>query len=93
MKRAKITDIVLALRSTWMPKLGIPAILPDSGSQFTASIIQYFFKRKRAREIYSTSYRLQGNSIVESFMEFLKKGLAALVSEKAESLVITVRPT
>ena len=69
-----------------MPRHGVPAILlSDNGPQFTASIVRGFCETIGARKIYSTPYYPQGNSVVESYMRSLKKGLAALVSEDGKN--------
>lgn len=56
LKKAKVAEVVLALRAIWMPKHGIPAtLLSDNGPQLTASDVQYFGKGVGARRIYKHS--------------------------------------
>ena len=65
-----------------MTRHGVPAgFLSDNGPRFAAAIFRKFCTNIGVREIYSTPYYLQGNSVVESYMRTLKKGLASLVSE------------
>lgn len=60
----------------------MPAILlSDNGPQLTASVVRNFCENVGDRKIYITPYHPQENSIVESYMRSLKKGLTALVSE------------
>ena len=65
-----------------MPRHGVPAVLlSDNGRQFVAAMLRGFCSNIGICKIYSTPYHPQGNSIVESYMRTLKKGLAALVGE------------
>lgn len=83
MKRAEVADVALTLRDVWMPSHGVPAlILFGNGSKFTSSVTQHLCEGVGAGKIYSTPYHPQGNSVVESYMQSLKKRLAALVSEE-----------
>ena len=82
LRRAEVSDVVAALRDVWMPKHGVPAtLLSDNGRQFVASVVREFCENVGIRKIYSTPYHPQGNSVVESYMRTLKKGLATLVAE------------
>lgn len=82
LKRAEVSDIVWALREVWMPRHGVPAVLlSDNGPQFVAAVLREFCLNVGIRKIYSSPYYPQGNSVVESYMRTLKKGLSSLVSE------------
>ena len=74
--------MVTCLLEVWVPRHGMPAaLLSDNGQQFVAAVLRDFCASTGVRKLYSTPYHPQGNSVVESYMRTLKKGLAALVSE------------
>ena len=82
LRKAEVADVVACLVEVWMPRHGVPAILlSDNGPQFVAAVLKDFCASIGVRKMYSTPYHPQGNSVVESYMRTLKKGLAALVSE------------
>ena len=82
LRKAEVSDVVACLLEVWMPRHGVPAILlSDNGPQFVAAVLKDFCASTGVRKMYSTPYHPQGNSVVESYMRTLKKGLAALVSE------------
>ena len=82
LKKAEVSDVVSCLRDVWMPKHGVPAVLlSDNGPQFVAAVLRDFCASIGVRKIYSTPYHPQGNSVAESFMRTLKKGLSGLVAE------------
>ena len=82
LRKAEVSDVVACLLEVWMPRHGVPAVLlSDNGPQFVAAVLRDFCASIGVRKIYSTPYHPQGNSVVESYMRTLKKGLAALVSE------------
>ena len=82
LRKAEVSDVVACLLEVWMPRHGVPAVLlSDNGPQFASTVLKEFCARIGVRKLYSTPYHPQGNSVVESYMRTLKKGLAALVSE------------
>ena len=82
LRKAEVSDVVACLLEVWVPRHGVPAILlSDNGPQFVAAVLRDFCASVGVRKMYSNPYHPQGNSVVESYMRTLKKGLAALVSE------------
>ena len=82
LKRAEVPDVVACLRDIWMPRHGVPAVLlSDNGPQFVAAVLRDFCANVGIRKLYSTPYHSQGNSVVESYMRTLKKGLSAIVGK------------
>lgn len=74
--------VAKAIRDNWIPRHGVPRVLlSDNGRSFVAAVIVRLCAAMGIKKIFSTPYRPQGNSVVESFMRTLKSGLRALVNE------------
>lgn len=81
-KRMTVDEVTRVLLEQWIPAHGVPGtLLSDNGPQFVAEALLRVCESMGIRKIYSSPYYPQGNSVVESFMRTLRKGLAALVSE------------
>lgn len=65
----------------WVSRHGFPAVLlGDNGTQFMSESVQSMYRTTGVNKVYSSPYHPQGNSVVESYMRTMKKGLAALTS-------------
>ena len=68
----------------------VPAVLlSDNGPQVVAAVLIDFCANVGIRKTFSTPYHPQGNSVVESYMRTLKKGLSALVAHNTTPRVAT----
>lgn len=73
-----------ALLQVCVPRHGFPAVLlSDNGTQFTSATLRGMCKQVGISKVYSSPYHPQENSVVESYMGSLKKGLRALTSPTA----------
>lgn len=65
----------------WVPRHGFPAVLlSDNGRQFTSQVLQGMRRATGVDQLFSTAYHPQGNSVVESYMRTLRRGLSVLVN-------------
>ena len=65
-----------------MPRHEVPAgLLSENAKRFAAEVMIKFCENIRVRKRFSSAYYPQENSVVESYMRTLKKGLSSLVSE------------
>ena len=91
LKRAQVPNVVACLRDIWMPRQGVPAVLlSDNGTQFVAAVLRDFCANVGIRKVDSTPYHPQRNSVVESYITTLKKGLSALVGEDGRDWVLVL---
>lgn len=76
---ATAAAVAKELTTTWVPRHGFPmAFLSDNGKQFVAETVAHLCEGAGIKKLYSSPYNPQGNSVVESYMRTLKKGLAVL---------------